>query len=497
MGFHINLTKNKLRRLKIEFYHNINKTSSKDNVITSRDPNKPLLTLRTGEHRNGSLSEVEEVIDELTSIDQEPFEGFSITGDQEDAASEHGTILGSTVRSCISAYKKAKSGPSSLSLEHKRKQCRCTCHEDTNASLRHPIYHNQHCLSFCGSSNIELIENVSKELVDHVNYIEPKIQIPQRRGFWIFKRKNPFVTNPKGIKKAVEGDQDSTTTAADRIEIIAQSTSPVEDHPQVTDETSLLAKNLDTQKIETSYAKRHARSGTSLINFSRSNSGYGSPTSRQNRATEPWRMIINDISLHAALLSTGSKPILSRSSINLGADFTSSKHDPNQQSFSNNSSQSELISFESIPALEQETLYLLPNNENVIPNILSNENGFFHDDEYDFNTTTKLDFKQRDASTRQILDSRPSTTNKSRYSVTSEPLEKDRFKGVDTDTSAVYGGVFQDYNYSDESAEGWKDVETSRSKLIKRDSMIKDDSMKISNEILPLNISQKGLNRIF
>lgn len=496
MGFHINLTKNKLRRLKIEIYHIINKTSSKDNVITGRDPNKPLLTLRTSEKRNRNSVEVDETIEELSSIDQERFEGFSSrpnTEDQQDVESEHGTILGSTVRSCISAYKKIKSGQSSLSLDHKRKICRCTCHEDVNASLRHPIYHNQHCLSFCGSSNVELIETVSKELVTHVNYIEPKT--PQRRGFWIFKRKRPFSSIPKESKKVPDCDGESTITAADRIEIIAQSTSAVDANSKVENEKSSAIKDLEIPNIETSYAKRYARSGTSLINFSRSNSGYGSPSSKQNKATEPWRMIMNDISLHAALLSTGSKPILSRSSINLGADFTSSKHVPSQQSFSNNSSQSELISFETIPALEQQELDLLPNNENIIPNAFANDEDFF--DENDFNKSTKLEFKQNDSSTHQILDSRPSTTNKSRYSAASEPLEKDRFKGAETDTSAVYGGVFQDYNYSDDSVEGWKDVETSRSKVIKREYLLKDETANVSNEVLPLNISHKGLNRIF
>lgn len=520
MGYHINLLKNKFKRLKIEVHHNKNKISSKEHVIKNRDPSRPLITLRTFDPAtNIDPVEVEETIEEQddeqeeSPTEQNDFIGFSdrSEGDGVETHSQNddnhnNTVIGSTIRSYISAYKKIKSGQSSVTLEVKRQQCKCTCHNDTEGSLRSPLYHNQHCLSFCDKTNYTppSVNEVSKKVVNHVNYIEPKSRL--RRRFWFFKRRHPLSKIPDPPTPIEEEDppsnSESIISAVDRIEIIAQSTGGI-DQSSIFDQQD--AQEVETEKIakSTSYARRNTKAGVPLIDLSRSNSGYAketySPASKQHKSNEPWRMIMNDISLHAALLSTGSKPVLSKSSLNLVADFTSSKHDPNQRSFSNNSCHSELISFRSIPPLQHQQqqipsyqyLHQQVNNENLIQDTFFNDN----DDSIMSNGLDKTivdETRKPSSSVRHYLESRPST-HKSKISMNSDTLENDPLKGAET--SAVYGGVFQDYNYSDESVEGWKDVElTSRTNLIKKEN---SEPTNLSNEILPLNIANKGLSRIF
>lgn len=494
MGYHINLLKNKFRRFKIEIHHSKNKISSREHIIKKRDLTKPLITLRTVEPSKANDEPIEiEQTEASLAQDGDDFLDFSdgvITQDNDNT--DHTTALGSTVRSYISAYKKVKSGKSSLQLEIKRQQCRCTCHQDAEVNLRSPFFHNQHCLSFCDMSNYapQCVTEVVGNVVDHVNYIEPKPKSHHR--LWFFRKRHSLAKIPEPQNRTDEAtsDAESIISAADRIEIIAQSTAGIE-------QSSIFGKNeIQLTNKSTSYSRKKGKSGTSLIDFSRSNSGCGtSPASRQNNSNEPWRMVMNDISLYAALLSTGSRPVLSKSTLNLVADFTSSKHDPNQRSFSN-SCHSELISFRSIPPVQLEPslpLYQLHNqptinNENLV------QNSIFNDENNGLDLTLTNE-ATRKISSHQFLDSRP-VTHKSRLSVSSDPLEKDTFMAAET--SAVYGEVFQDYNYnSDESIERWKELDrNSRVNLAKkeeRDQVLSN----ISNEFLPLNITNRGLNRIF
>lgn len=584
MGYHINSLKNKFKRLSIEIHHNRNKTSHKDNIIQSRDPNKPLLTLRVNEPNNSDSIQVEDTINEDGEeeledeqqqqqnddgrsdeiLEQDQFVGFTNASEVDDEHVQEHFVHDTLLKSYRSSFKKISTGESNFFQEFKRQQCRCTCHEDAEGSLRNPIYHNQHCLSFC--DNVQQPIKIS-DVVDHVNYIEPKKLSSKRKGFWFFKKKHPLakIQDPKKRQQKDpipdEDKQSTITSALERIEIIAQSTGGVENPTSVPKESDELTINdhKNDHQIEvnntakaTSYARRYSKFGSPLISFSRSNSDYQKespsslnsknrhnhhhPQQQQQKGSEPWKTIMNDISLHAALLSTGSRPILSKSSLNLVADFTSSKHSPQhqhqhhhhhqqiphyeqQRSFSNNSGHSELISFRSIPAIQQ-LMYqrddeMTINNENLFSGTILDNNNNNNNQNNDESNPFERSLIDESKMNKFNFDSRPSTTYKSKISVTSGPLEKDIYKGAET--SAVYGGVFQDYiNYSDESVEGWKELEqTSRSKLKSKEDHITTDINRdinhnnhsnsdnnnnreiFSSEILPLKISSKGLNRLF
>ncbi|KAH3675934.1 hypothetical protein WICMUC_002230 [Wickerhamomyces mucosus] len=351
----INHWKNRFKRLAIEFHHLKNRTSPRDNVILKRDPTKPFITLRSSSYRN-SQANINPIIDidldaPLNDIDQNQFEGFDGVYDEnyDEPTLSNRRNLGSSLNGLLYSFREGAT-KSLEDVQRMRSKCNCSCHHEHNIIVDTFDSHDQYCIMFCVQrNNLKENGNIEQLLLDHhVNYIEPSIFIkPNIGSLWPLKQENLL-----SVFKRWVGENTKLPKNFKDIEIIAQSNCsvPTQDEDEISsnnleNEEKCITSVSDCQstienlievsssKIESSFSRKQYRNSFPIISnldkynrerFSIFESKQRTPT---QSSPESWKVVMNDISLYAALISTGSKPVLqSKSSLNLVADFTTSKH---------------------------------------------------------------------------------------------------------------------------------------------------------------------------
>jgi hypothetical protein len=189
---------------------------------------------------------------------------------------------------------------------------------------------------------------------------------------------------------------------------------------------------------------------------------------------------MNDISLHAALLSTGSKPQLPYDSYkNLVADFTSSKHqdsETNKEFFSK--LQSELTSLKTDDPINIGQLA-----------ITNDENRVIDSDLLDLSKSSTRRYTSR-SSVRQKWENSQSL---SKSSVISGLPGTEVMEGQPS--SEIYDNVFQNYAYLDEDV---NDPSTEHQETQDHPTQkVTQDNEGTTSDIRPLKLSIRGLNRLF
>lgn len=320
MGYHYNQFTSKLKILEIEFHHRKNKTRNQDNIIKTHDPTKRLLTLRVSpsesclndDHEEGEQIEEEPDILHLNSINE--------------------PSLRSSIKNYYDSFKKIRDNESTFSIERRKRHCRCTCH--SNGLIKNEIYHNDKCLNYC-EMNLNrqtgiVIREEDLPPIKFINYIETTDF--SNKGW--FKRSVLKLFNKK---KKVDNNNDTS-----HIEIIAASTTAPVAAPAptpgslvvpVTDAgPSDINQQLNSNQYS-SFARRRSKLGTShnekfhVFDLNCECLNCEKKKQNINKPLEPWKLIINDASLHAARISTGSKSNYSIPNLTLhNADFTNSKH---------------------------------------------------------------------------------------------------------------------------------------------------------------------------
>jgi hypothetical protein len=406
------------------------------------------------------------------------FEGFSDIG--EESESRTGGFSRGVVETVKFMFEDMQRQNSDVSLWKKRRACACQCH---TLIQDEKFDHLETCLEVCPQTE-EMQQQKSQELLEvlmehGVHYIE-KPQEKKKTRFrniknW-FKRvswEKPHSSVNLSVNTPTSASQKRLSLIEGDIEILVESHGYVPLPPENT-QRSINADNellnihppnsiplylQDTDK-HSSYSRKHLKPTSSMVSLVRTHTTDGDCKcviceKKALRGREPWKVVMNDISLYAALLSTGQKPLrVSKSSLNLVLDFTQSKHQYNKRISSN---ESELISMRG-SLLNDENLIidtdLLDLREAEVPTRSKSMNGTAK------STTLKIQTLLRTQTHRPI----------SKTSSLSESL-KDKY----SEKSPQYNDVLLNYNYSDDSLEL---------------------SHRTSVEVLPLKIP-KNATRIF
>lgn len=425
MSYSLEYFKNKFKRLVIEVHHRKNKISNREHIIHIKDPTKPFITLRV-DNENSEYEDIESTDGE---VEPEHFDGFSsFSKSQEDLV----------VESRVSSFTRRTRPLNIIS--------RPSTPTDSN------------------QAHLEMLEH-QKRLEDtlkgHINYIET--ELPPRRRFWFFGRRYPELKEGnKDSREPIElinNDNEDEDLSENNIELIAHSSKEPTD---VNNNYETEPFNFQTNEKLSSYSrKKHNLSLLSLSKpSSRENCNCAACIRRQKNQLEPWKIVMNDISLHAALLSTGAKnPIQHESFNNLVADFTSSKHEFNSN-YNNKrifSSGSELVSLQTNNPLNIGKFTILNDENHVI--------------ESDLLEFSKPVTREQITNNETVAAIHQSNNN----SIISDPIEYGQ------PTSGLYSDVFQNYEYSDESEK----VQTKEEKKEK-------DNESIDSETQPLKVSARS-----
>lgn len=420
MSFQYNQLKGKFKRLVIEFHHNKNKLGSKEHFIKVKDPTRPLLTLRT----NQGDGEEEETPykDESTVIEQnnEQFEGFTGCIDNEHAIEEE---------------KEEAAVPQEGTYLTERRR-RGSAIPDDNFKL--------------SPGDLEDHLKRLEQSIGEINYI---VRPPKgRKKYWLFgKRLEPQIIPDFPTTKVADEEEIENPS----IEILVQSTESQGrlSESRATAEEDLIDVLSDEEEPllnyevkNSSFSRKNSRHNVSLITLTRSLSPKADQCPcavcerKKQPAYQPWKVIMNDISLQAALLSTGSAvPKWDYSSGILQSDFTSSKHKPDHSFFSHGN----------------EELVCLNSNDGNLDigqiGLTNDENEVLESDLLDLPNVGTLKWNRSSRSIR-IERSRPPTNHTSKTSIISELLGPE--------TSLAYDDVFQAYDYSDDEKSTTKPTES-------------------------------------
>lgn len=448
-SFLLNHWKNKFKRLIIEVHYLKNRTTYKDHVIQIKDPNKPLITLRTGVRcLYEDTGEVDPNETELTQEDIDPNHFIEVEGrNYQFSEFTHNMILDHPSPQSLTGGTKLGTGFKDLlhsirsrndsdeELARLREVCDCFCHEDNVSTINDT--HNNHCVRFCVQINEEedfaAIERLMSNQV--INYIEPETHDLRRRKYWLF---GPRISLP--VKKAKDSISESPRIY-NNIEIIAQSFSPPLENEKLPNSTS----QLEPMNEPSSYSRKLFLKSSALSEQNHINKDQKEckcPICERNKklelgGTEPWKVVMNDISLYAALVSTGSKPNFHlKSSMNLAADFTSSKHQQSAQ-------------------LQQKLFIEKKDKMNVINDSSQSHLISFNDE----NENNELDKESDLLSLSVKLGSQGGTRTLGNGTI-KYFLEntKRSLSGSYKKRSLAYDSVFQDYDYSDDEPEEIKSL---------------------------------------
>lgn len=343
--------RNKVKRLVIEFHHHKNKTTYRKSVIQGRDRSKPLMTLRTQTQYTDTTDQ-----DALDSL----FEGFSCVAQQpEEDDMQHlsnGISRGvfETLKHMVSSMRRQNSD---VLLGKNHRASGCVCHQEDLDHIDPNFFHLGNCMQGCSENNLrdrKSSQELVELLMEHgVKYIEASTT----------KKKSRL----RRMMKWFQGTQGGTSTimrnvcpndvpvhkvsgSTKNIEIVTEShgyISPLNTPNDILDsyfepqgdQLQSQAHDVDphNQKLLnfSSYSRKHLKNTTSMVSLARNHSTDGfcacaTCEKRQQQmklGLEPWKVVMNDISLYAALLSTGTKPTPSiASSQKVVLDFTQSKH---------------------------------------------------------------------------------------------------------------------------------------------------------------------------
>ncbi|KAH3688434.1 hypothetical protein WICPIJ_000573 [Wickerhamomyces pijperi] len=441
-SFVINHWKNRFKRFIVELHYLKNRTTYRDHVIQGKDPKKPLITLRTvvrclldenegeiDQNETGRFELSQEDIDPTSPVNFEEEEAFTTDVHYNQILDHLSASQSPSGRSKIGAGIKdllhsiRSRNDSDEELERLRHECDCFCHNDNVSTIDET--HNNHCVRFCVQINEEedlaTIERLMSNQV--INYIEPEQQELQRRKYWFFGPKIS-VSTPQMRKPVVTKE---VPRVYNNIEIIAQSLSP----PPDAEELQKLSSSLLEPHVEpSSFSRKHLpKSSTPSEQKHRSANlkDCKCPICERHKklnqgGVEPWKVVMNDISLYAALVSTGSKPNFhSKSSLNIAADFTSSKHNQPlslQQKLFNDKRERE-----SSALREEQLINLNDENEDVVT--LGPKQG-----------SQRSNRSLGNLSIKSLLDN-----------------TKRSLSGSYKQKSPAYAAVFQDYDYSDDEGD--------------------------------------------
>ena len=449
--------KYKIKRLLIEFHHHKNKTSHNKSVVHDRDRTKPLMTLRTLNNGSDSLKSI--------AID-ETFDGFSCIGEAAgmrpsgdcDATFSITRGVVDTMKYIIGDLRRQSS---EVSLQKKRDECQCPCHSNP-----HQIIYNKHldtCLQACSlipSNNSENIGTLEEQLLKSgVHYIGESQQPKQPSRFhrfmnWLHGRHQASSNSHVDCSGKMAS---SSFDPEGRIEIITESHLPDAE----TSSPKERIKSPAQENRASSYARKRQNPVQSLIGLARDHTNdvrcsCSLCDKKQHKVgTQPWKVVMNDISLYAALLSTGSKPNTPTASFQpLVLDFTQSKHHYDreydcQQIVMND--ENVILDTDLLDLNEQPTTTLLPTRSKTL------------------NASVKVTTKNNSTVLRSNQHSNRASTCTPQYTL---------------DQTYGYPDVLLDYNYSDDD----NDITYP---LLPKSQLPKPANNSGSLEFLPLSIIHK------
>lgn len=510
-GIYIPQWRNKFKRLMIEFHHHKNSTSYNDRVIHNPDRSRPLFSLRT--------PPIDQDPDRLTSlnIDQEQFEGFSDIAEQDTdvETNSESNIDGNVVKKLhrgVSGTLRAYTSERAPSSSHPEgvPQHDCTCNvsasshsggdfkDCNNHQISCPVHPDlSHCLP--------PTEVMARLMEGGVNYIEVEEKPTKlQRFFKHFSHQfhfprihwNSSVPAPGNVIVPKEDMpvEPSDNSVLGPIEIIALSSAtpgldvhnaefdPIKEHDKIFGQENHEIEEIPGANKSSSYARRCQKPLSSMMSLAKVDSETALEKKMQKKP-ESWKVVLNEVSLYAALLSTGARPLgYSKSELHLVADFTRSQHH-------------EASSLRQRLFEEASTVRTTQNNENED-----------QDDVNILDMTSEVDISHKVKDMGYPLLERVNGDNQSINITTaqihnllkSEKLGSTELRdhSIDNDSQnecGGYGDVFLDYAYSEDEEGYLEDADTADDKAGR--GQIGNHSQ--ASVVLPLNLEHKTVTRLF